>query len=137
VIGWYVQAGTPLHVLKELGIWLPVEMVRRCAHLAADHLATYVDRVSGLRLADADEAATLRLWATEMMTTFASEAVDISWSGRRNSNSRPPARYAGTRIATYRIAALILSSIPAPGHNSFSDSLLNGVSTVFKCPCRS
>ena len=44
---WHVQAGTPLHVLQELGGWETAEMVRRYAHLSADHLAGYVDRVSG------------------------------------------------------------------------------------------
>jgi integrase len=43
---WHVQAGTPLHVLQELGGWETAEMVRRYAHLSADHLAGYVDRVS-------------------------------------------------------------------------------------------
>ncbi|HEY2464885.1 MAG TPA: site-specific integrase [Steroidobacteraceae bacterium] len=36
---WHVQNGTPLFVLQELGGWESVEMVRRYAHLAADHLA--------------------------------------------------------------------------------------------------
>jgi integrase len=47
---WHVQAGTPLHVLQELGSWKCVEMVRKYAHLASDYLAPYVDRMSGLRL---------------------------------------------------------------------------------------
>lgn len=38
---WHVQAGTPLHVLQELGGWECVEMVRRYAHLAPNHLAEY------------------------------------------------------------------------------------------------
>ena len=44
---WHVQAGTPLHVLQELGGWESVEMVRRYAHLSTDHLAEYVERMSG------------------------------------------------------------------------------------------
>jgi integrase len=47
---WHVQAGTPLYVLQELGSWECVEMVRKYAHLASDHLAQYVDRMSGLRV---------------------------------------------------------------------------------------
>ncbi len=43
---WHVQAGTPLNVLQELGAWESVEMVRRYAHLAADHLAEYADRLN-------------------------------------------------------------------------------------------
>ena len=31
---WHVQAGTPLHVLQELGSWESVELVRRYAHLS-------------------------------------------------------------------------------------------------------
>jgi integrase len=65
---WHVQAGTPLHVLQELGSWESVEMVRRYAHLSADHLASYVDRVSGLRLVDSSEVATLGLQSPEIQT---------------------------------------------------------------------
>jgi site-specific recombinase XerD len=39
---WYVQAGTLLHVQQELGSWERVEMIRKYAHLASDHLAQYV-----------------------------------------------------------------------------------------------
>ncbi|WP_408605675.1 tyrosine-type recombinase/integrase [Methylosarcina fibrata] len=46
---WLVQAGTPLHALQELGGWESVEMVRRYAHFSSDHLADYVERLSGLR----------------------------------------------------------------------------------------
>lgn len=42
---WHVQNGTPLHVLQELGGWETSSMVRRYAHLAADHLAAYAERV--------------------------------------------------------------------------------------------
>jgi len=38
---WHVQAGTPLHVLQELGGWSSAEMVRRYAHLAPGHLADH------------------------------------------------------------------------------------------------
>lgn len=40
---WHVQAGTPLFVLKELGGWETLEMVRKYAHLDASHLARYVN----------------------------------------------------------------------------------------------
>ena len=43
---WHVQQGTPLHVLQELGGWETAEMVRRYAHLNAEHLAPYADRLS-------------------------------------------------------------------------------------------
>ncbi len=44
---WHVQDGTPIPVLQELGGWESVEMVRRYAHLTADHLAPYADRLGG------------------------------------------------------------------------------------------
>lgn len=49
---WHVQSGTPLHVLQELGGWESAEMVRRYAHLSADHLAPYADRLSALRVVE-------------------------------------------------------------------------------------
>lgn len=39
---WHIQSGTPLFALQELGGWETERMVRRYAHLAADHLAVYV-----------------------------------------------------------------------------------------------
>jgi integrase len=42
----HVQAGTPLHVLQELGGWETTDMVRHYAHLSSEHPAAYVDRVS-------------------------------------------------------------------------------------------
>ena len=46
---WHVQNGTPLFALQELGGWESAEMVRRYAHLAADHLAPYAERLCALR----------------------------------------------------------------------------------------
>lgn len=43
---WHVQAGTPLHALQELGGWETVEMVRRYAHLAPEHLAEHAARIA-------------------------------------------------------------------------------------------
>ena len=40
-----MQNGTPLFALQELGGWESAEMVRRYAHLAADHLAPYAERL--------------------------------------------------------------------------------------------
>lgn len=45
---WHVQSGTPLFALQEMGGWESPEMVRRYAHLAADHLAPYAERLSGV-----------------------------------------------------------------------------------------
>ena len=47
---WHVQSGTPLFALQEMGGWESPEMVRRYAHLAADHLSPYAERL--LPLAD-------------------------------------------------------------------------------------
>ena len=46
---WHVQSGTPLFALQELGGWESPEMVRRYAHLAADHLAPYAERLCATR----------------------------------------------------------------------------------------
>jgi len=54
-----VQNGTPLFALQELGGWASTDMVRRYAHLAADHLAPYAERLS-----------TTRAMETETMTRF-------------------------------------------------------------------
>jgi hypothetical protein len=59
-----VQAGTPLHVLQELGGWECVEMVRKYAHLSSEHLAGYVDRLSNLKSVDHGEVATIQLRAS-------------------------------------------------------------------------
>lgn len=45
---WHVQNGTPLFALQEMGGWESSEMVRRYAHLAADHLAPYANRLESL-----------------------------------------------------------------------------------------
>lgn len=42
---WHVQAGTPLFTLKELGGWETLEMVKKYAHLNADHLLTHANTV--------------------------------------------------------------------------------------------
>jgi integrase len=48
---WHVQAGTPLHVLKELGGWADLKMVLRYSHLSQQHLAAYAGNVSGTVMA--------------------------------------------------------------------------------------
>lgn len=55
---WHVQAGTPLHVLQELGGWESAEMVRRYAHLSSEHFAGYVEKFSGMHLASGTDLAT-------------------------------------------------------------------------------
>lgn len=43
---WHIQQGTPLYVLQELGGWAGPEMVQRYAHLSADHLKVYADKLA-------------------------------------------------------------------------------------------
>ncbi|MCV6606331.1 MAG: site-specific integrase [Porticoccaceae bacterium] len=43
---WHIQAGTPLHVLQELGGWSDASMVRKYAHLSASHLTSYADNLA-------------------------------------------------------------------------------------------
>lgn len=47
--------------LQELGGWECVEMVRKFAHLSSEHLAEYVDRMSGLKLVKNGDAVTIWL----------------------------------------------------------------------------
>lgn len=51
---WHVQSGTPLFALQEMGGWESPEMVRRYAHLAADHLAPYAERLCALRVVESN-----------------------------------------------------------------------------------
>jgi integrase len=51
---WHVQNGTPLFALQEMGGWSSVEMVRRYAHLAADHLAPFAERLCALRAVESE-----------------------------------------------------------------------------------
>jgi integrase len=69
---WHVQAGTPLHVLQELGGWESVEMVRRYAHLSSEHLAQYVNRMSsGLQTVNSEVAATIQLCNPPAVSRYA------------------------------------------------------------------
>lgn len=43
----HAQAGTPMHVLQELGGWASPVMVRRYAHLTTNHLSQHVDAFGG------------------------------------------------------------------------------------------
>jgi integrase len=45
---WHVQSGTPLYALQEMGGWESPDMVRRYAHLAADHLSPFAERLAQL-----------------------------------------------------------------------------------------
>jgi integrase len=51
---WHAQAGTPQHVLQELGAWKSPSMVRRYAHFGPGNLAAYAEVI--VRPSDAAEA---------------------------------------------------------------------------------
>jgi integrase len=51
---WHVQSGTPLFALQEMGGWSSAEMVRRYAHLAAEHLAPFAERLCALRAVESE-----------------------------------------------------------------------------------
>ena len=55
---WHAQSGTPLIALQELEGWASTDMVRRYAHLAADHLAPYAERLCALRAVESDSDGT-------------------------------------------------------------------------------
>ena len=42
---WHVQAGTPIHVLQEMGGWRTPAMVQRYAHLSPEHLSGHAERI--------------------------------------------------------------------------------------------
>lgn len=43
-----MQAGMPLSALQEMGGWESIEMVRRCAHLAPNHLTGHARKIDSL-----------------------------------------------------------------------------------------
>ncbi|WP_339378901.1 tyrosine-type recombinase/integrase [Xenorhabdus sp. BG5] len=45
---WLIQAGTPLSALQEMGGWESIEMVRRYAHLAPNHLSEHACKIDAL-----------------------------------------------------------------------------------------
>ena len=55
-----MQNGTPLIALQELAGGERAEMVRRYAHLAADHLAPYAERLCALLVVAKEDHSTNR-----------------------------------------------------------------------------
>ncbi|WP_159281212.1 site-specific integrase [Rahnella variigena] len=45
---WLIQAGVPLSVLQEMGGWESIEMVRRYAHLAPNHLTEHAKQIDAI-----------------------------------------------------------------------------------------
>ncbi len=50
---WLIQAGVPLSAMQEMGGWESIEMVRRYAHLAPNHLTEHARKID-LLLGDHD-----------------------------------------------------------------------------------
>ncbi|MCX4167613.1 tyrosine-type recombinase/integrase, partial [Enterococcus casseliflavus] len=46
--GWRIQSGVPLSVLQEMGGWESIEMVRRYAHLAPNHLTEHARKIDAI-----------------------------------------------------------------------------------------
>lgn len=45
---WLIQSGVPLSALQEMGGWESIEMVRRYAHLAPNHLTEHARKIDAL-----------------------------------------------------------------------------------------
>jgi integrase len=43
---WHAMAGTPMHILQELGGWSTPSMVQRYAHLSQSHLIEQAQRIA-------------------------------------------------------------------------------------------
>ncbi len=65
---WHVQAGTPLHVLQELGGWESAEMVRKYAHLAPEHLTKYAENVGSILVDDGTNMAQSNILIVQFTT---------------------------------------------------------------------
>lgn len=66
---WHVQSGTPLFVLKELGGWKTLEMVKKYAYLAPEHLAqTQTRSCFGQSSPPRTIKKPLRLWRNDLIS---------------------------------------------------------------------
>ena len=45
---WLIQSGVPLSVLQEMGGWESIEMVRKYAHLAPNHLTEHARKIDDI-----------------------------------------------------------------------------------------
>lgn len=45
---WLIQSGEPLFALQEMGDWEWIEMVRRYAHLAPNHLTEHARKIDDM-----------------------------------------------------------------------------------------
>jgi integrase len=56
---WHAQQGTPMLALQELGGWASASMVNRYAHMSAEHLLPYADRLNRLQVDDLEGHGTI------------------------------------------------------------------------------
>jgi hypothetical protein len=82
---WHVQNGTPLYALQEMGGWASTEMVRRYAHLAADHLAPFAERLCALRAVNSEVIGT-KVTARKLKGPASLQALENLVAGARNLN---------------------------------------------------
>ncbi len=70
---WLIQAGVPLAALQEMGGWESIEMVRRYAHLSAEHLQNHAALLDRMGLADGTNLAHLEKGKEKVI----SQVVDL------------------------------------------------------------
>ena len=80
-----MKYGTPLFALQELGGWESAEMVRRYAHLAADHLAPYAERLCAARVMESEPRHVLAV----AKTARACRRQALDWLRGQDLNLRP------------------------------------------------
>jgi hypothetical protein len=86
---WHAQAGALLHVLQERGGWQSAEMVRKYAHLSSEHLAGYVDRMSGgLKVVPQTKGVRFSYSAANEKGLHSCKPLSL-WRARRDSNPLP------------------------------------------------
>lgn len=79
---WHIQAGTPLHILQELGGWATYEMVKRYAHLTSEALGKYAHNSTVGTQGDAP-------WGGELVTVFI-YTPKYNFKKTFRKNPRPP-----------------------------------------------
>ena len=88
---WHVQAGTPLHVLQELGSWECVEMVRKYAHLCQrPSRAVRRPHVRAYGWCRTGKWLRCGYSASQMKKGLRFRKPLIEWRARQDLNPRPP-----------------------------------------------
>ena len=76
--GTYPNVTSPLFALQEMGGWESPEMVRRYAHLAADHLAPYAEPSEDQKRQAARAAPNLRSDEVRIMRTRSARSTAVA-----------------------------------------------------------